>query len=224
MIVKEKAKTKEGGGDPVLRWLPKGPMARQAHAEAKAAGLTMDLGTFFAWRAERSEAENRNLNWDKVKDPQPGDKERSLNLASCKYPEYVAIQGKRKEAGEAPVQREVSKSEQKEEQRWQRERVAKEKADWDAEMAADKAKAQATEIEEAAKAEEKKRLAVEAAAGQHGRNEKKGQEEQRQERERLRWEETQAMIRPGIFVWTTITGKQEAMKSASGGGGTRQGS
>ena len=97
MIVKEKAEAKEGGGDPVLRWLPKGPMARQAHAEAKAAGLTMDLGTFFAWRAERSEAENRNLNWDKVKDPQPGDKERSLNLASCKYPEYVAIQGKRKD-------------------------------------------------------------------------------------------------------------------------------
>jgi hypothetical protein len=170
----------------------------------------MNHDTFIAWQIERSEAANRNLNWDKVKDPQPGDKERSLNLASCSYPEYVAIQGKRKEAGEAPVQREVSKSEQREEQRWQRERVAREKDDWAAEIAADKAKAQAMEVEEAAKAEVEKRLAVEAAAGQHGRNEKKGREEQKQERERLRWEEKQAMIRPGIFVWAKVTGKQEA--------------
>ena len=178
-------------------------MARQAYADAKAAKLTMDHDTFIAWRNEKSAAVSRNLNWGMVKDPQPGDEAKSLLLERCTYP---GVCGDRSAAGEAPVRREVSKSEQMEEQRWKREWDEKCKAERAAEAEADKVNAQAAEVSSTAKANEEKGLAVEAAAGKQWRNEKKGVKEQQQEREKLRWEKRPAMIGPGALVWAVDRG------------------
>ena len=139
-VAAEGVKTTEAAGDPVLIWLPNDDVARKAYADAKAAGLQMERDRFFDWRAEKNTAVNKNLSWDNVKNAQQGDREKSLIMANSTYPEYAAIQDRRRAAGEKAVQREYTKKELRE--RKQRE---KERDEEDKDKKAEEDKAERTE-------------------------------------------------------------------------------
>jgi hypothetical protein len=118
-----------------------------------------------------------------------GDQEKSQTLANSTYPEYVAIQGRRRAAGEEAVQREYNKRELREQDKRQKqrrkERDEEDKAKKAKEDAADKASAKAEEDRANAKAEERLRADMQEATGIHGQNERKGKDEQRREREKM---------------------------------------
>ena len=128
---------------------------------------------------------NKNLNWDNVKNARQGDQVKSQIMANSTYPEYVAIQERRRAAGEETVQREYSKKELREQDKRRKKRDEEDKDKKAREDAAEAEEDLAEEERANAEAEEQLKADTQMAEGIHGQNERRGKDEQRRERERM---------------------------------------
>ena len=137
------------------------------------------------------------------------------------YPEYVAIQERRRAAGEETVQREYNKKELREQDKRRKKRDEEDK-DKKAREDAAEAEEDLAEVDRAnAEAEEQLKADTQMAEGIHGQNERRGKDEQRRERERMRdaseseehevveWPAVSTMIPSGFLVWAVVTGEKE---------------